>query len=174
MSFIFPLRHCSRLLLLNNQIPRFFSVSSAVLQNTSTSDFERYYTKKHEWLNIIDKNSNEVRIGISDYAQQALGEVVYCELPTIGTKYKKSDSFATLESVKAVSDCYMPIDGEITEINEKLKEEASLINKSPYEQGWLAQAKVDDKNIKDIEKSLMNEKQYQQYIKGELDNEKAT
>ncbi|CAF0899138.1 unnamed protein product [Didymodactylos carnosus] len=168
------LHHCSRLLLLNNQISRLFSVSSLVFQNKSASDFERYYTQKHEWLQRTDKKLNEVRIGISDYAQQALGEVVYCELPTVGTKYKKSDSFATLESVKAVSDCYMPVDGEIIETNEKLKEEAGLINKSPYEHGWLVRAKVEEKIIQDIEKSLMNEKKYQQFIKGDLDDTKAT
>jgi glycine cleavage system H protein len=123
---------------------------------------ERYFTKKHEWIQLL--NSNEVRIGISDYAQRALGDVVYCELPSIGAKFKRDDTFATLESVKAVSDCYMPIDGEISSVNEKLKNESDLINKSPYENGWLIQAIVDDKIKKDISSSLFNEKQYNEFL----------
>ena len=123
---------------------------------------ERYFTKKHEWIQLL--NSNEVRIGISDYAQRALGDVVYCELPSIGAKFKRDDTFATLESVKAVSDCYMPIDGEISSVNEKLKNESDLINKSPYENGWLIQAVVDDKIKKDIASSLFNEKQYNEFL----------
>ena len=106
-------------------------------------------------------NKNEVRIGISDFAQNALGDVVYCELPSIGTKIKRDETFATLESVKAVADCFMPIDGEITKINEKLKSQADLINKSPYENGWLIQAIIDDKKSLS---SLMNEKQYEQFL----------
>lgn len=80
---------------------------------------ERYFTKKHEWIQVLNKNKNEVRIGISDYAQRALGDVVYCELPTVGTKFKQDATFATLESVKAVSDCYMPIDGEISGVRSR-------------------------------------------------------
>ena len=127
---------------------------------------ERYFTKKHEWIELVSSNKkgNEIRIGISDYAQRALGDVVYCELPAIGTKFKRDDTFATLESVKAVSDCYMPIDGEISNVNEKLKSEADLINKSPYDNGWLIQAIVDDKVKKEISSTLLNEKQYNQYL----------
>jgi glycine cleavage system H protein len=127
---------------------------------------ERYFTKKHEWVQLIDTNKkqNEVRIGISDYAQRALGDVVYCELPAIGTKLKCDETFATLESVKAVSDCYMPVDGEISSVNEKLKSESDLINKSPYENGWLIQAIVDDKIKNDISTKMMNEKKYNEYL----------
>ncbi|CAF1103449.1 unnamed protein product [Rotaria sp. Silwood1] len=127
---------------------------------------ERYFTKKHEWIQLIDlnKKSNEVRVGISDYAQRALGDVVYCELPAIGTKFKRDDTFATLESVKAVSDCYMPLNGEVTGVNEKLKNEADLINKSPYENGWLIQAIIDEKAKKDMATTLMNENQYNQFV----------
>jgi glycine cleavage system H protein len=127
---------------------------------------ERYFTKKHEWIELLgpNKNSNEVRIGISDYAQRALGDVVYCELPSIGAKFKTDDTFATLESVKAVSDCYMPIDGEISKVNEKLKTESDLINKSPYENGWLIQAIIDEKIKKDITTKLLSEKQYKEFL----------
>ena len=127
---------------------------------------ERYFTKKHEWIQIVEnsKNPNEVRIGISDYAQRALGDVVYCELPAVGTKFKRDDSFATLESVKAVSDCYMPIDGEISGVNETLKNESDLINKSPYEKGWLIQAVIDGQLKKDLSKTLMSEKKYEEFL----------
>ena len=127
---------------------------------------ERFFTKKHEWIQILktNKNQNEVRIGISDYAQRALGDVVYCELPSIGTKFKRDETFATLESVKAVSDCYMPLDGEISQVNEKLKNESDLINKSPYENGWLIQAIVEEKTQKDLAATLLNEKQYEKFL----------
>ncbi|CAF0972963.1 unnamed protein product [Adineta steineri] len=130
---------------------------------TSRAFQERYYTKKHEWVQILD-NKKEVRIGISEFAQSALGDVVYCELPSIGAKFKRDDAFATLESVKAVAECFMPIDGEISSTNEKLKTQADLINKSPYENGWLVQAKIDENNRNDIGKVLMNEKKYQEFL----------
>ncbi|CAF2464222.1 unnamed protein product [Rotaria sp. Silwood2] len=141
-------------------------VSRRQIHLTKCAYHERYFTKKHEWVQLFDlnKKSNEVRVGISDYAQHALGDVVYCELPSIGTKFKRDDTFATLESVKAVSDCYMPLDGEITGINEKLKNEADLINKSPYEDGWLVQAVIDEKAKKDMATTLMNEDQYKKFV----------
>jgi glycine cleavage system H protein len=135
---------------------RQFHITSRVLQ-------ERYYTKKHEWIQMIN-NKNEVRIGISDFAQNALGDVVYCELPSVGTKLQRDQTFATLESVKAVADCFMPIDGEISNVNDKLKAQADLINKSPYDNGWLVQAIIDEKNKNDIGNLLMNEKKYQEFL----------
>ncbi|CAF2313355.1 unnamed protein product [Rotaria sp. Silwood2] len=135
---------------------RQFHITSRVFQ-------ERYYTKKHEWVQMIN-NKNEVRIGISDFAQNALGDVVYCELPTVGTKLKREETFATLESVKAVADCFMPVDGEISKINETLKTQADLINKSPYSDGWLVQAIIDEKNKNDMGNILMNEEKYKEYL----------
>ena len=131
--------------------------------STSRLFQERYYTKKHEWVQMLN-NKTEVRIGISEYAQNALGDVVYCELPSIGTKLKRDETFATLESVKAVADCYMPIDGEVSSINEQLQTQADLINKSPYENGWLIQAKIDEQNQKDIGNILMNEDKYKAFL----------
>ncbi|CAF2719448.1 unnamed protein product [Rotaria sp. Silwood2] len=135
---------------------RQFHITSRVFQ-------ERYYTKKHEWVQMIN-NKNEVRIGISDFAQNALGDVVYCELPSVGTKLKREETFATLESVKAVADCFMPVDGEISKINETLKTQADLINKSPYSDGWLVQAIIDEKNKNDMGNILMNEEKYKEYL----------
>lgn len=151
-----------------NLFRRFNQISSTVrhVHLSSCIYQERFFTKKHEWIEILSKSqkANEVRIGISDYAQKALGDVVYCELPAVGTKYKRDDSFATLESVKAVSDCYMPVDGEISGVNEKLKTEADLINKSPYENGWLVQAVIDEQQKKDLAKNLMSEKKYEEFL----------
>jgi glycine cleavage system H protein len=141
---------------------RQFHITSRVFQ-------ERYYTKKHEWVQILD-NKQEVRIGISDFAQNALGDVVYCELPSIGKTFKRDDAFATLESVKAVADCFMPIDGEISKINEQLKSQADLINKSPYENGWLIQAIINEKNRNDIGNVLMNEKKYKEFLEKNKEN----
>ncbi|CAF3278919.1 unnamed protein product [Rotaria socialis] len=129
---------------------------------------ERFYTKKHEWVQVIN-TKNEVRIGISEFAQNALGDVVYCELPAIGAKLKREETFATLESVKAVADCFMPVDGEISKVNENLKTQADLINKSPYSDGWLVQAIVDDKNKNDMGKTLMNEAKYKEFLEKNKD-----
>ncbi|UJR25753.1 hypothetical protein I4U23_007102 [Adineta vaga] len=153
MSFlsIKLLRHANKLYSV-----RQFHITSRVFQ-------DRYYTKKHEWVQVLD-NKKEVRIGISEFAQNALGDVVYCELPAIGAKLKRDETFATLESVKAVADCFMPIDGEISGVNEQLKTQADLINKSPYENGWLVQAKVNEKDQQNLDNSLMNEKKYKEYL----------
>jgi len=145
------LRHASKI-----HSIRQFHVTARVFQ-------ERYYTKKHEWVQLL-ANKKEARIGISEFAQNALGDVVYCELPAIGAKFKREEAFATLESVKAVAECFMPIDGEISSVNEQLKTQADLINKSPYDNGWLVQAKIDEKTQKDIGNSLMNEKKYQEFL----------
>ncbi|CAF1114294.1 unnamed protein product [Rotaria sordida] len=135
---------------------RQFHITSRVFQ-------QRYYTKKHEWVQMID-NKNEVRIGISDFAQNALGDVVYCELPSVGTKLNRDETFATLESVKAVADCFMPLDGKISKVNENLKTQADLINKSPYKDGWIVQAIIEEKNKNNMENILMNEEKYKEYL----------
>jgi len=82
---------------------------------------------------------------------------------------KKDDSFATLESVKAVSDCFMPIDGVIVAVNDKLKEQADLINKSPYEQGWLVRATIEQKQKDEIKSTLMDENKYKDFVKNSAD-----
>lgn len=94
------------------------------------------YTKSHEWL------AKDGKVGISDYAQQALGEVVFIELPAVGAKVKAGDVLGSVESVKAASDIYSPVDGEVVEVNEKLADEPALMNESPEEGGWIARLKV--------------------------------
>ena len=93
------------------------------------------YTKDHEWI-LIEDNGN-VKVGITDYAQDSLSDVVFVELPEIGDAFSKNDSMAVAESVKAASDIYAPISGKIVSINEKLVESPELVNESPYDFGWM-------------------------------------
>ena len=127
-------------------------MSNKVLENL-------YYTKNDEWLKVEDDLGT---IGISDYAQDQLGDIVYAEKIEKGKKIKQSETLTTIESVKAVSDVYAPVSGEIIEVNEKLFEDTSIINKDPYNEGWIAKIKIDDK---DELKNLMSAKEYSEYRK---------
>jgi len=99
------------------------------------------YTDSHEWVKI-DKNI--ATVGISDHAQSLLGDLVYVELPSIGTTFQKGEEAGVVESVKAASDLYVPISGEVIEINHALENQPELINQSPYDKGWLYRIKVSD------------------------------
>jgi glycine cleavage system H protein len=99
------------------------------------------YTDDHEWAKA---NGDAIRIGISDYAQDQLGDIVFVELPDVGSSFDKGEEFGTVESVKAVSELYMPISGEITAINEALADEPELVNSAPYEGGWMIEVKAGD------------------------------
>lgn len=101
------------------------------------------YTKDHEWMLVDD--DGKVRVGITDHAQDALSDVVFVELPKIGTKFSEGDAMAVAESVKAASDIYAPVSGEIVEVNDKLEESPELINESPYEVGWMVVIMPDNK-----------------------------
>ena len=93
------------------------------------------YTAEHEWVSV--QEDGRAKVGITDYAQESLSDVVFVELPAIGDKFDRGDVIAVAESVKAASDIYAPFSGEITEINEKLEESPELVNESPYEFGWM-------------------------------------
>jgi len=99
------------------------------------------YTKEHEWVNI---DGDEATIGISDYAQESLGDITFVELPNVGDEVEQFEEFASVESVKAASDIFSPMSGSIIAVNDNLNEEPGLINKSPYESGWLAKVKLSD------------------------------
>ena len=101
------------------------------------------YTKDHEWMLV--KDDGKVRIGITDHAQDALSDVVFVELPEIGSKFSEGDAMAVAESVKAASDIYAPVSGEIVEVNHKLEESPELINESPYDFGWMVVMIPDNK-----------------------------
>ena len=93
------------------------------------------YTKEHEWAK---KDSHGIKVGITDYAQSELGDVVFVEVPEIGKQVKSGESMATVESVKAVSDIYAPISGKVVNANKDLSDHPELVNQSPYEKAWLA------------------------------------
>ena len=93
------------------------------------------YTEDHEWVG--PNEGDGVKVGITDYAQDSLSDVVFVELPEVGEEFSKGDTMAVAESVKAASDIYAPISGKIVEINDKLEESPELVNESPYESGWM-------------------------------------
>ncbi|MEN8212611.1 MAG: glycine cleavage system protein GcvH [Thermodesulfobacteriota bacterium] len=118
------------------------------------------YSKDHEWAKLSD---GIVTIGINDYAQDQLGEIVFVELPENGDTFDKDDEFGSVESVKAVSEIYMPVAGEITEINEALEDAPELVNESCYDDGWIIKVKPDD--IAEFE-ALLDKGAYLDLLKG--------
>ena len=122
---------------------------------------EKKYTKDHEWVQL---NEDIAIIGITDHAQESLGDIVYIDLPEIGKKVISGNEVSVIESVKAASDIYAPVDGEIIEINDKLKDDAALINQKAESDGWIFKIKLSD--VKQIE-SLMILSDYEQFIKEE-------
>ncbi|XP_072457671.1 glycine cleavage system H protein, mitochondrial-like [Notamacropus eugenii] len=119
----------------------------------------RKFTDKHEWITIENGIGT---VGISNFAQEALGDIVYCSFPEVGTKLNKQDEFGALESVKAASELYSPLSGEVTEINVALAEDPGLVNKSCYEDGWLIKMTLSNPSELD---ELMSEDAYERYIK---------
>ncbi|MCK5348165.1 MAG: glycine cleavage system protein GcvH [Desulfobacula sp.] len=118
------------------------------------------YTKDHEWAKLSE---DIVTIGINDYAQDQLGEIVFVELPEVGDTFSEGDEFGSVESVKAVSEMYIPISGEIVEINESLEDAPELVNESCYDDGWIIKVKPDDVSELD---NLMNKAAYLDMLKG--------
>ena len=101
------------------------------------------YTEEHEYLAKTDQD-DVYTVGITDYAQGELGDIVFVELPEAGESFGKGDAFGTVEAVKAVSDLYMPVSGEIVEVNEALNDDPSQVNSDPYGEGWMIRIKVSD------------------------------
>lgn len=118
------------------------------------------YTAEHEYLRV---SGDVAEIGITDYAQGELGDVVYIELPTLGAKFGKHDVFGTIEAVKAVSELFCPVSGEIVEVNARLDKEPALVNSDPYGAGWMVKLKMTDAAERD---SLLNAGAYTQQIGG--------
>lgn len=116
------------------------------------------YSKEHEWA---EKRNGLVRAGITDYAQDALGDVVFVELPEVGEKFAAGESFGSVESVKAVSDCYMPVGGTVAAVNEKLLDAPELVNSDPYGDGWMIEIEPDDDGELD---GLMSAGEYEEYL----------
>ena len=128
--------------------------------NETPSDLK--FLDSHEW---IKEDENTVIVGISDHAQNELGEVVFVELPAIGDEFVSGDEAAVVESVKAASEVYTPISGEVIEVNEALEENPELVNTSPYEEGWFFKLEVSDENLGSID-SLMTAEEYSSMLDG--------
>lgn len=118
------------------------------------------YTKDHEWAK---REGDIVTIGLSDYAQDQLGEIVFVELPEVGDTFSEGDEFGSVESVKAVSEVYIPISGEIVEINEALEDAPELVNEDCYKGGWVIRVKQEDPSQLD---DLMDKAAYLDMLKG--------
>lgn len=119
------------------------------------------YTEEHEWAK---ENEGSVTIGITDFAQEALGEIVFVELPIEGNKVTKGDSFGGVESTKSVSDLYSPISGEVIEVNEVLLDSPEIINEDPYSSGWIV--KVRPYDLADLN-DLMDAEAYTEFVENE-------
>lgn len=119
------------------------------------------YTKEHEWVKV---EGNKVRIGITDHAQKALGDVVFVELPAVGDELESGKAFGVIESVKAVSDVYAPVSGTVTLINEILLDSPETINQDAYGEGWMIELELTDPGEVD---GLLDEAQYQQFLQEE-------
>jgi glycine cleavage system H protein len=117
------------------------------------------YTKDHEWIRIDSENTYV--IGITDYAQGELGDIVFVEIETKGEKLNKGDVFGTIEAVKTVSDLFMPVSGEIVEVNEEINDTPEIINKDPYNKGWLIKVKID--NVAELD-SLLDSSGYSKLV----------
>jgi glycine cleavage system H protein len=118
-----------------------------------------HYTKDHEWIKI---KGDKCRVGVTDYAQDSLHEIVYVDLPKVGTRVAQMQSLGTVESVKAVADVYSPISGVVLEVNSELSDAPELVNKSPYEKGWITIIRPDDME-KDLP-LLMKPEAYRDFV----------
>nr|XP_020486927.1 glycine cleavage system H protein, mitochondrial-like [Labrus bergylta] len=130
------------------------------LTSTSRLTAALKFTDKHEWIRVEEDGHGTV--GISNFAQEALGDVVYCGLPEVGTQLAQQDEFGALESVKAASELYSPLTGEVVEVNELLADKPGLVNKSCYKDGWLMKMTIAKPEELD---ALMDETAYERYIR---------
>jgi glycine cleavage system H protein len=117
-----------------------------------------YYTKDHEWIKL---EGNTGIVGVTDFAQHQLGDIVFVDVATVGESIAENETFGTIEAVKTVSDMFMPVDAEVTEFNEALNDEPELINKDPYGAGWIVKITVTDPSKVS---ALLNAEQYKALI----------
>ena len=118
------------------------------------------YSESHEWVKVA---GDTAKLGITDYAQDQLGDIVFVELPDVGESFEKGAEYGTVESVKAVSELYMPVSGEIVAINEALEDAPELVNNTPFSDGWMIEVKLDDSSELD---TLMDKDAYLSTLKG--------
>ena len=122
------------------------------------SPTDRRYTNEHEWVRVDDGVGT---VGVTDYAQDQLGDIIYVDLPAPGTSVRQSEKLGEVESVKAVSDLYAPVSGEVVDVNEEVNDHPELVNESPYEQGWLVRLRLAD--AAELE-ALLTAEQYDQLL----------
>lgn len=127
---------------------------------------DRYYTKEHEWVFI---RNGLAEVGITDYAQKQLGDIVYVDLPEVGKEVDAGDTLANIESVKNVAPVYSPVTGKVVQVNEDLKDEPGLVNDDPYDAGWIAIIEMSDPT--EVE-DLMTAQDYAEYLKEIVEEEK--
>jgi glycine cleavage system H protein len=123
-----------------------------------------HYTKDHEWLRV---EGHRGRVGISDFAQQALGDVVYVELPKVGDKFSAGEPFGSVESVKSVNELFIPVSGEVLEVNGALADSPELVNSEPYQGGWMIAIRITDPSEVD---SLLTATEYEDFVKEEKED----
>ena len=121
---------------------------------------ELKYTSEHEWIRV---QGDIAYVGITDYAQEQLGDIVFVDVPTVGETLKEGEVFGTIEVVKTISDLFLPVSGEVLELNEKLEEDPSLVNSDPYGEGWLIKIKPAD--LSEID-DLLDVEAYKKVING--------
>jgi glycine cleavage system H protein len=122
-----------------------------------------HYSKDHEWVRV---DGNIAIVGITDYAQDSLGDVVYVELPKVGDDFAANESFGSVESVKAVSEVFSPVSGKVAEINESLQDEPEKVNQDPYGDGWMIRVEMSNSGEVD---SLLTAAEYEDFTKGETE-----
>ena len=127
----------------------------------SLRSFSTKYSESHEWVRV---EGDTATVGITDFAQNSLGDIVYVELPEVGEVFEASEAFGSVESVKAASDLYVPVSGKIIEINENLEDSPGLVNESPTDEGWFMKVAIE--NTAELD-SLLDESAYQELIQSE-------
>ena len=120
------------------------------------------YSKDHEWVGV---DGDIATVGITDYAQHALGDVVYIDMPRVGDKLTGHEAFGSVESVKAVSEIFMPVSGEITEVNDGLNDTPEAVNNDPYVAGWMIKVKMDKPGEAD---AMLSAEEYEEYLAASL------
>jgi glycine cleavage system H protein len=128
---------------------------------TTTAPEDNRYAKSHEYVHV---DGNVGTIGITEYAQKELGDVVFIELPAVGAQLEATDELGSIESVKAVSELFAPVSGEVVEVNELLRDKPELVNTDPYGDGWMIRIKLSDPTEVD---ELMTAEEYEEYIETE-------
>jgi len=134
------------------------SISYGLIKEEKMVPQELMYTKEHEWIRI---EGDEAVFGITDHAQSELGDITFVELPDVGSQIKRSESLATVESVKAASDIYAPLSGKIIGVNEVLQATPETINRSPYGEGWICRVSIGDIGEQN---DLMDAASYEKYL----------